>query len=173
MAAERWFCMQSGPTNGGGRFGGQEACLSCSEGLILQSMLKAEESSLGQMQPAQSEERASQPLLTSSLGTREVPKDNFQERSWFEGPSLTVSSHSSLNPVGQGPQPFLQFLLAQDFNEAARWSLIKFPSVNSQWHLQVTSVSSVGAEAQHLGRAKCPWALGCLQGFQQLPGSQT
>lgn len=57
---------------------------------------------------SQSEGRAPQTPLTSSLGTWEEPKDRCPERSWlWEGPSSTAELPSLSCPRGEGPKPLL------------------------------------------------------------------
>lgn len=102
-----------------------------------------------------SNERTTQAPLTSRLGTWEVPRDSFQERSWFEGLPLNFQCYPHSGGGSQLPTP--DFFLHMAFMRLPRRSLIKFPSVTSQGHLQPssgTSVSSVGAEASHLGRGQ-------------------
>ena len=96
------------------------------------------------------------------LGDLEGAKGSFQERLWFEGPRLTAELpvlYPQLScPSGKGsPAPPPDFLPHVTLMRLPRRSLIKFPSVTSQQHLQPssgTSVSSVGVEAQNLGRGQ-------------------
>lgn len=112
----------------------------------------------GQIQRAQSNERTTQAPLPSRLGAwgpGRCPGTVSKKDPWFEGLPLNFQCYPHSGGGSQLPTP--DFFLHMAFMRLPRRSLIKFPSVTSQGHLQPysgTSVSSVGAEASHLGRGQ-------------------
>lgn len=106
-------------------------------------------------------------------GASEVPKDSFQERSWFEGPPVSAGLPQLSGPSGrESPAPPPDFLLLRTLMRLPRRSLIEFPSVTSQRHLQSNAGASCSSVGQGPAIRRYSWTLGCSQGLQQLPGSQ-